>query len=111
MSELNPLGQEVFDQTPVSYPLHFDRPTPLHVRIRNMILQASLEAHDNDMETIEEANDFSMPDIDDENWNSPYEEQDYVNAELETLSKRSNQSEDEFSKTEPQVKSEKSSED
>lgn len=100
MSELNPLGQEVFDQTPVAYPLHFERPTPLHVRIRNMILQASLEAKENELETIEEANDFSMPDIDDESWNSPYEEEeDFLNEKLELLAKKesNNQSTEDFS--------------
>ena len=38
MSILTEDGKELFDQTPVSIPVHFDRPTPLHIRIRNQIL-------------------------------------------------------------------------
>lgn len=75
MSTLNSLGQEVLDETPVAYPLQFDRPTPLHLRIRNMILQAMQETGDNETESIEEANDFTLPD-DPETFVSPYEEED-----------------------------------
>lgn len=73
MSELNKLGQEVFDQTPVEFPIHFDRPTPLHLRLREQILNVFAEMrHQNDVETPEEAEDFNVPD-DPEMWDSPYE--------------------------------------
>lgn len=61
MAILTSEGRELLDQTPVSLPLHFDRPEPLHQRIRRMILQATQEADDG-QETLEDANDFEIPD-------------------------------------------------
>lgn len=72
MSELNEFGAEVFDQTPVSCPIKFNRPTPLHLRIRDQILQAMKNVYDlKDFETEEEANDFDMEE--NAEFNSPYE--------------------------------------
>lgn len=73
MSELNEHGQEVFDQTPVEFPIHFDRPTPLHIRLRQQILDVfNVMRHQDEFETPEEADDFNVPD-DPEIWDSPYE--------------------------------------
>lgn len=73
MSDLNEFGREVFDQTPVEFPIHFDRPTPLHIRLRQQILNVYENMrHQGEVETPEEADDFNMPD-DPEMWNSPYE--------------------------------------
>lgn len=75
MSTLNEKGHEVFDQTPVSMPIHFDRPTPLHLRIRNQILAAMHELQNNEeFDTPEEADDFSLP-VESEFY-SPYEMED-----------------------------------
>lgn len=73
MSELTDTGREFFDQTPVEFPIHFDRPTPLHIRLREQILN-TLDAmrHQNDVETPEDADDFDMPE-DPDMWDSPYE--------------------------------------
>lgn len=69
-------GRETFDQTPVAYPLHFDRPEPLHLRIRRMILEQMAESMSyEDVDTAEEADDFSVPD-DDIMPSSPYEMED-----------------------------------
>lgn len=72
MSELNEFGAEVFDQTPVSCPIRFNRPMPLHLRIRNQILQAMQSMNSQEeYETEEEANDFDMEE--NSEFNSPYE--------------------------------------
>lgn len=87
MSDLNEKGAEVFDQTPVAFPFKFERPLPLHLRIRQQILQAMAQMqHAPDVETPEEADDFNVPD-DPEMWNSPYEQDfDHINADLHMLS-------------------------
>lgn len=73
MSELNELGQEIFDQTPVSIAIPFEHPTPLHIRIRQQILSLQEEMRQqSELETPEEADDFTMSDEPDM-WNSPYE--------------------------------------
>lgn len=73
MSTLNEQGREVFDQTPVEFPIKFDRPTPLHIRLREQILRTMEDMrHQDDVETPEEADDFEVPD-DPDMWNSPYE--------------------------------------
>lgn len=75
MSELNEKGKEVFDQTPVSCPIHFDRPEPLHLRIRRQIIQAMADmSQSTEYDTPEEADDFSMPDVPE--FSSPYEMED-----------------------------------
>ena len=48
MPVLDENGREILDQTPVSLPLHYDRPEPLHMRIRRMILEATA-AHSGDI--------------------------------------------------------------
>lgn len=82
MSYLTERGREVFDQTPVEYPIKFERPTPLHLRIRSEILRTMDDMrHQNDFETPEEADDFDMPD-DHDMWDSPYEgDFDHINDE------------------------------
>lgn len=72
MSTLDKRGAEIFDQTPVTCPIKFNRPTPLHLRIRAQILQAMQGMQENsEFETEEEANDFDMED--NPEFNSPYE--------------------------------------
>lgn len=69
-------GRETLDQTPVSYPLHFERPEPLHIRIRRMIIEQMMESRSYDeVESFEEADDFSVPDNDPFE-SSPYEMED-----------------------------------
>lgn len=75
MSELNALGAEIFDQTPVECPIRFQRPTPLHIRIRQQILQAMQDLSGiEEYDTPEEANDFDV-DVDN-TMSSPYEMED-----------------------------------
>lgn len=69
-------GRETMDQTPVAYPLHFSRPEPLHLRIRRLILEQMQESMSyTEVDTAEEADDFSTPD-DDEMPGTPYEMED-----------------------------------
>lgn len=69
-------GRETLDQTPVAYPLRFTRPEPIHLRIRRMILEQMQEsASYTEIDTAEEADDFSVPD-DDPLLSSPYEMED-----------------------------------
>lgn len=73
MSTLNERGAEIFDQTPIDYPIHFDRPIPLHIRIRQQILAAQEEMRlQSEYDTPEDADDFDV-EGDDDNWSSPYE--------------------------------------
>lgn len=51
-------GREILDQTPVALPLHFDRPEPIHMRIRRMILQ-ELHGSEEPYDPAEE-NDFDV---------------------------------------------------
>lgn len=73
MAYLNESGQEVLDPTPISIPVPFTRPEPLHQRIRRMILLAQREAGEG-YETEEEANDFDVPDDPNPDPTSPWEE-------------------------------------
>lgn len=74
MSNLSTKGREIFDQTPVAYPFKFERPTPIHVRIRTQIIQALSDMrHSQEFDTPEEADDFRMED-DPDMWKSPYEQ-------------------------------------
>lgn len=69
-------GREHFDQTPVAYPIHFNRPEPLHIRIRRMILEQMAESQSyNDYDTAEEADNFDV-DEDDQFSSSKYEMED-----------------------------------
>lgn len=75
MSELNERGEEIFDQTPVECPIHFERPMPLHLRIRQQILMAMSDLSQiEEYDTPEEANDFSMDE--DDGMSSPYQMED-----------------------------------
>lgn len=76
MPTLDENGREILDQTPVSLPLHYDRPEPLHLRIRRMILEATSAQKGDDVETIDDANDFLIPD-DPSSFDSGYTEPDY----------------------------------
>lgn len=73
MSELSSSGREIFDQTPVEYPIEFERPIPLHIRIQQQILSVMRDMRNQDeVDTPEDADDFDMDD-DPEMWSSPYE--------------------------------------
>lgn len=80
MAHLNDKGQEVLDNTPISIPVPFTRPEPLHLRIRRMILLAQREAGEG-YETEEEANDFDVPDDPNPDPTSPWEE-NFLPADL-----------------------------
>lgn len=76
MPTLDENGREILDQTPVSLPLNYDRPEPLHLRIRRMILEATAAQKGDDVETIDDANDFLIPD-DPSSFDTSYTEPDY----------------------------------
>ena len=76
MPTLDENGREILDQTPVSLPLHYDRSEPLHMRIRRMILEATAAQNGDDVETIDDANDFLVPD-DPSSFDTGYTEPDY----------------------------------
>lgn len=80
MAYLNDKGQEVLDNTPISMTVPFNRPEPLHLRIRRMILLAQREAGEG-YETEEEANDFDVPDDPNPDPFSPWEE-NFLPADL-----------------------------
>nr|QQL13327.1 MAG: hypothetical protein [Microviridae sp.] len=75
MATLNNDGSEMLDQTPVALPLKYDRPEPIHQRIRRMILQAISEQSGDDVETLDDANDFEIPD-DPSSYDTGYTEPD-----------------------------------
>ena len=60
MATFDEKGREILDQTPVALPLHFDRPEPIHMRIRRMILQ-ELHGSEEPYDPSEE-NDFDVDD-------------------------------------------------
>ena len=76
MPTLDEKGREILDQTPVSLPIHYDRPEPLHLRIRRMILEATAAQKGDDVETLDDANDFLIPD-DPSSFDTQYTEPDY----------------------------------
>lgn len=60
MATFDERGREILDQTPVALPLHFDRPEPLYLRIRRMIME---ELHgSNEPYDPAEENDFDVDD-------------------------------------------------
>lgn len=75
MATLTPEGREILDQTPVSLPIHYDRPEPIHRRIRRMILEATMAQNEGE-ETLEDANDFLIPD-DPSSFDTNYTEPDF----------------------------------
>jgi hypothetical protein len=44
MATLDEHGREVLDQTPVSVPFKFERPEPIHLRLRRQIIDAMVAA-------------------------------------------------------------------
>lgn len=76
-----PEGQEKpMDTTPVEMPMGYITPTPLQDLIARMVRQAVEEEKDDEFESIEEADDFDMPD-DDLLDMSPYEFDDLEEEE------------------------------
>lgn len=76
MATLTNRGAELLDQTPVALPLglHRSRDTPLHQRIRQMILKAKQEEHEG-YESFEDADDFCVEDDPSSfDTSTPYEE-------------------------------------
>ena len=86
MATLDEHGHEWLDQTPVAIPFHIERPEPIHVRMRR-IAEAFYQEQKNagdDLETLEEANDFDVQD--DPSCGEPYAEPDYLPPVPETQS-------------------------
>lgn len=82
MSTLTDKGRELFDQTPVSYPIKFERPVPLHIKIQQQILSVMNDMRSSqDFDTPEDADDFDLDD-DPDIWSSPYEgDFDHINLD------------------------------
>jgi hypothetical protein len=56
-------GREVLDQTPVSIPIPFTRPEPIHLRLRRIVEQYHQEMKDAaEYESFEDADDFDVGD-------------------------------------------------
>lgn len=69
---LDDKGREVLDLTPVEIPVPFERPEPLHLRIRRIVLeQLSRQAQSEGEETFADFEDFGEDD--DGEFASPYE--------------------------------------
>lgn len=63
MAVLDSRGAEILDSTPISLPIKFNRPEPLHLRIRRMVIAELNAARTSDeYETFEEADDFEVGD-------------------------------------------------
>lgn len=78
MATLDEKGHEWLDQTPVAIPFHIERPEPIHVRMRRIaeaFYQEKLH-EGKDVESVEEANDFDIPD--DPSSAEPYPEPDFL---------------------------------
>jgi hypothetical protein len=62
------------DTTPVEMPIGFSAPTPLADMIARMVREAVAKEEGDEFESMDEANDFELDDIDDELLDfSPYE--------------------------------------
>lgn len=85
MASLNEHGHEILDQTPVDIPFKVSRPEPIHLRLRRIAEQIYAErtAAGEQLETLEEANDFDVPE-EDAIFSTPYEEPDYMPSVPET---------------------------
>lgn len=71
--EFTPEGLEILDQRPMEVPLGYERPLTLQEEIRRMIaVETSRAAEDAGLESFEEADDFDVPDGEDD-FVSPYE--------------------------------------
>lgn len=56
-------GREWLDQTPVECPVPYDRPEPIHLRLRRIVEQYHHEMTDaNEYETFDDADDFEVGD-------------------------------------------------
>lgn len=77
MPTLDQFGREVLDQTPVSLPFRVERPEPIHMRLRRLALEAAASIQGPDEETLEDANDFAIPD-DPSSFDSAFTEPDYM---------------------------------
>ena len=75
MATLDEFGREILDQTPVALPIHYDRPEPIHQRVRRLVLEALAAQTGKDVETLEDANDFEIPD-DPSSFDTEYTEPD-----------------------------------
>lgn len=63
MAVLDSRGAEILDTTPISLPIKFTRPEPLHLRIRRMVIAELNAARTSDeYESFEEADDFEVGD-------------------------------------------------
>lgn len=72
ISRLDSKGREILDPTPVEIPVPFERPEPLHLRIRRIVLeQLSRQAQAEGEETFADFEDFGEDE--DEEFSSPYE--------------------------------------
>lgn len=83
MAHLDEFGREILDQTPVSIPFRVDRPEPIHLRMRRLAMEALATVKGDDVETLEEANDFVVPD-DPSSFDSEFTEPDYMPSMSET---------------------------
>lgn len=73
MATLDENGREILDQTPVAIPFNFDRPEPIHQRLRRMVEQYHREVNP-ELETLDDANDFEVeddPSSYDSSWTEP----------------------------------------
>lgn len=71
---LDEKGREVLDLTPIEIPVPFERPEPLHLRIRRIVLeQLSRQAQAEGEETFADFEDFGE-DEDGTEFSSPYEQ-------------------------------------
>lgn len=60
---LDEKGREWLDQTPVSIPVPFTRPEPIHLRLRRIVERYHQEMRDADeYESFEDADDFNVGD-------------------------------------------------
>lgn len=74
MSELDSQGREIFDQTPLNLPFKFDKPIPLHIRLKQQVRMAlALQREEQEIGSFEEEDDFTPDDGPDPFANSPYE--------------------------------------
>lgn len=60
MATLDEYGREILDQTPIAIPFDYERPEPIHLRLRRMVEQYHREVNP-EFETLDDANDFEIP--------------------------------------------------
>lgn len=77
MAKYNELGQQIPDQTPIEVPLGFQKPETIEQKMQRLIrTEISARAEEHGMESFEEADDFDVPDDEDDNmdlWESQYQ--------------------------------------